>query len=94
MQTQHGDARSFQSLDDTYFVAGQELDKGRVTHNHNPLRQNELDVRTGEVIKVYGNHWDGYLLASSLKGDQIGLVPAFKIERIFKSYNYSSNIKF
>ena len=92
MQTKHGDAHSFQSLDDIYYVAGQDIQHGRVIKAHNQTRPNELNVREGDILKTYGNHWDGHVLGSFLKG-QSGLVPAFKIENIVKSHNYSSRIR-
>ena len=92
-QTNYGDTHSFQSLDDTYFVAGQPLGHGRATRDHIPLRQKEIGVKQGDAVQFLGNHWDGYALAVGMKKKKSGLLPAFKIDRIYIMYNWSSKIK-
>ena len=91
-QSQHGGAHGFRSIDLDYFVPYEEFGYGTVTHNHKPLRQNEIDARKGDIVKFFGNLWDGYALVSGSKKTYPGLVPAFKIDKIFKTYNYSSKI--
>ena len=58
-----------------------------------PIRQKEIEVKHGDVVTFLGNHWDGYALVTVPNKSKSGLVPAFKIDRIFKMYNYSSKIK-
>ena len=92
-QVLHCGAHSFQSLDDTYFVAGESLGQGRVRRDHIPIRPTELHVHQGDLVSFLGNHWDGYALASGPMKGQTGLLPAFKIDEIFRMHNYSSKIK-
>ena len=90
-QARHGTGHRFKSIDKNYFVVGEGL-VGRVTHNHIPIRQNEINATQGDVVRFLGNHWDGYVQVNNPKSKQTGLIPAFKIERIFKTHNYSSKI--
>ena len=92
-QTQYGEAHSFKSIDATYHVPGQRPEDARVTHDHIPLRDNEITTHKGDVVKFLGKHWDGYASVADSKSNRIGFIPAFKVETVFKTYNYSSNIK-
>ena len=91
-QARHGADHRFQSLDENYFVAGERLVYERVTHAHIPIRPNEINVKQGDVVKFLRNNWDGYVNVTNPKKKQTGLIPAFKLDRIFKIYNYSSKL--
>lgn len=74
-------------------MAGQNYREGRALRNHTKIRSGELDFRNGDLLKLYGNHWDGYLFGALVYGDEDGLLPAFKVENIIKSHNFSSKVK-
>ena len=92
-QAQYGDTQRFRSIDTTYFVPGRLPVYGRVTHAHNATRKTETDIHKGNVVKFLENHWDGYAVISDSSKNKTGLIPAFKIDEIFQTYDYSSNIK-
>ena len=92
-QAKNGAAHRFKSLDDNYFVWGERLVYERVTRDHVQIRPNEINVKQGDVVKILRNNWDGYVNVTNPKKKHTGLIPAFKVDRIFKVYNYSSKIK-
>ena len=91
-QTQSRDTTRFRSIDRSYFVPARP-DYGRVTRDHNARRQTEIDVKKGDICRFFENHWDGYAEVQILNTTKKGLIPAFKIDRTIKTYNYSSNTK-
>ena len=91
-QSLHGEIHGIQSLDDMYFIGGESIGQGRVRRDHIPVRQNEIHVQRGDLLEYHGNHWDGYVLVTDLKNRKTGLIPAFKLERVYKMHNYSSKV--
>ncbi|ESO07749.1 hypothetical protein HELRODRAFT_75808 [Helobdella robusta] len=82
MQTLHADAsQRFRSLDDTYYLLGQPNVRYIVRLHHNP-DNNELPLKTGDEIKLHGDHWDGFSLGSYLDSSEAGLFPSYKVEKV------------
>ena len=92
-QAQYGDTHRFRSIDSTYFVPGQGNEYMPVIYDHNATYPSEIDVQTGDVVQFFENHWDGYTKVKDVNKTKTGLIPTFKIDKIFKAYNYSSNVK-
>ena len=91
MQAQHGDVtHRFQSLDDIYFVPGQDEHIGRALQDHQKRRKTEISFSAGDIIEMRGNHWDGFSLGIKNISQEKGLYPSYKVETIFETNNYSS----
>ena len=93
-QFKYGAAYRFKSLDDNYIVPGSErLVYGRVTHDHVQIRTNEINATQGDIVRFLEYNWDGYVNVTNPKKKQTGVIPAFKIDGIYKLHNYFSKIK-
>ncbi|XP_063978838.1 alpha-(1,6)-fucosyltransferase [Diachasmimorpha longicaudata] len=81
MQTYHVDAHDkFTSLDDVYYYGGQNPNPGVAILDHIPRRPGEIQLRVGDKIEVYGNHWDGYSKGRNMRTSVTGLFPSFKVK--------------
>ena len=81
MQTQHPDASSwFHSLDDIYYF-GEQIDHlQEVLVDHLPQTDAEIELKKGDIIKVAGNHWNGYSKGTNVRTEKKGLYPSFKVK--------------
>lgn len=89
MQTHHIDAHDkFVSLDDIYYYGGQNPHPHIVIKNHAPKKEGEIELRIGDKMEVYGNHWDGYSKGKNLRTGVVGLYPSFKVKNTVKQVNF------
>ena len=79
----------FRSIDDIYTGPWSRPAVGRVTLEHVPGRPTEIRAGQGDIVR-FQSHWDGF--AGIGRKEQTGLIPIFKIERVFQIHNYSSNM--
>ncbi|CAJ0589879.1 unnamed protein product [Cylicocyclus nassatus] len=80
MQVQQGDAgEKFHSLDDLYYYGGQHAHELVAVENYIPEQSGEIELRVGDVIKVAGNHWDGYSKGQNSRTGASGLYPSYKV---------------
>lgn len=81
MQTYYPDAYNrFSSLDDIYYYGGQNSHPHVVIMDHKPRKSGELELKVGDLIEVYGNHWDGYSKGYNTRTSMTGLFPSFKVK--------------
>lgn len=81
MQTYYPDAyNKFASLDDIYYYGGQNSHPHVAILDHKPRKNGELELKTGDLIEVYGNHWDGYSKGYNTRTSMTGLFPSFKVK--------------
>ncbi|XP_012276842.1 alpha-(1,6)-fucosyltransferase [Orussus abietinus] len=81
MQTFYSDAHNrFASLDDIYYYGGQNPHSHVAIIDHVPRRPGELELKVGDLIEVYGNHWDGYSKGRNTRTNMAGLFPSFKVK--------------
>ncbi|XP_071488665.1 alpha-(1,6)-fucosyltransferase-like [Diadema antillarum] len=85
MQAYHTDASTLvRSLDDKYFFAGGRGYDWVVRRAHRPRSAAELDLQPGDVVRMIGNHWDGYSMGSRRRVPHEarvkGLFPTYKVE--------------
>ena len=82
MQPRHTDAsRQAYSLDDVYYFGGQQVHQLRAFHGHTEWGGGDLKLSKDDLIKIAGNHHNGFSLGSSRQGRwQQGLVPSYKVE--------------
>lgn len=81
MQTYFPDAYNrFTSLDDIYYYGGQNAHPHVAILDHKPRRTGELELKVGDLIEVFGNHWDGYSKGYNTRTSMTGLLPSFKIK--------------
>ena len=89
MQTLHPDASSYyHSLDDIYYYGGQNAHNQRAIYPHNSQKGGDMDIRTGDVVGIAGNHWDGYSKGLNRRTGQNGLYPSYKVEEIVEIVKY------
>lgn len=68
MQTFYPDAYNrFKSLDDIYYYGGQNAHNVISVLPHSPASHNQIQVKTGDLIGIAGNHWDGYSKGKNLR---------------------------
>lgn len=81
MQTYHVDAHDkFTSLDDIYYYGGQNPNPYVAILEHVPKSSAEIELRVGDKVDVYGNHWDGYSKGRNTRTSLTGLFPSFKVK--------------
>lgn len=81
MQTYYTDAYDrFASLDDIYYYGGQNPHPHVAIHDHKPRRTGEIELRVGDLVEVYGNHWDGFSKGRNTRTSMTGLYPSFKVK--------------
>lgn len=82
MQTRYSDMSArFRSLDDRFYFSGQRRDIWRAVTNHTAETVQEIDLRVGDSIGYYGNHWDGFSKGENLRTQKTGLFPTYKVIR-------------
>lgn len=68
MQTFYPDAYNrFKSLDDIYYYGGQNAHNVVSVLNHKPNSHDQIQVKTGDLIGIAGNHWDGWSKGKNLR---------------------------
>jgi hypothetical protein len=68
MQTFYPDAsKRFKSLDDIYYYGGQNAHNVAAVLNHKPTSNDQIQVKTGDLIGIAGNHWDGFSKGKNLR---------------------------
>lgn len=81
MQNYYPDASSrFRSLDDIYYYGGQNAHNVIAVWPHEPKRNGEMSIATGDLIGVAGNHWNGFSKGRNLRTNQIAFYPSFKVK--------------
>ena len=88
MQIEHPDASDrIHSLDDVYWLGGMYDTEQRVIYPH-LADKNEINLEVGDVVRLAGNHWDGYSKGTHLKTGSVGLYPSYKAETIIRLIDY------
>lgn len=83
---------SAQSLDDVYYFGGQSVNDVQAVYNYTAKNSNEISMTRGDRLKIAGNHWDGYSIATSRRNDKKGMFPSYLVENhlhIVKFPNYT-----
>ena len=100
MQTRRGDASGwFKSLDDIYYFGGQNAHDVIAVEDHRKANGSlEIDLKVNDIIKIAGNHWDGYSKGTSYRTGKTGLFPSYKVkEKIVRvempTYRAANHIK-
>uniref|UniRef100_A0A915PI45 Alpha-(1,6)-fucosyltransferase n=1 Tax=Setaria digitata TaxID=48799 RepID=A0A915PI45_9BILA len=79
MQIHFGDAGDrFHSLDDIYYFGGQQAHEQVVVEPYVAENDDEIDLKTGDVIGIAGNHWNGFSKGTNRRTGQNGLYPSYK----------------
>jgi len=80
MQSLHPDASDkFTSLDDIYYFGGQLGHMQIVVTAHEARNDKEIDLNVGDVVKVAGNHWDGFSKGHNERTGRSGVYPSYKV---------------
>lgn len=53
-------------------------------------RPDELFLKTGDVVGIAGNHWDGYSKGVNRRTRQNGLYPSYKVEEVVDVVDFPS----
>lgn len=53
-------------------------------------RSDELVLKTGDVVGIAGNHWDGYSKGVNRRTRQNGLYPSYKMEEVVDIADFPS----
>lgn len=89
MQTHYIDAHDrFSSLDDVYYYGGQNSHPHSVIIDHEPRKEGEIALKVGDLIEVYGNHWNGFSKGKNIRTGETGLFPSFKVVNPVKSVKF------
>jgi glycoprotein 6-alpha-L-fucosyltransferase len=79
MQSRHADASGrFVSLDDSYYYGGGNDVIEIAATSHIPRNDQEIELKVGDRIHVYGNHWNGLSKGENLRISKRGLYPSYK----------------
>ena len=88
MQSLHPDASDrIHSLDDVYWMGGMYDHEQNVIYPHQG-NENELTLEVGDVIRLAGNHWDGYSKGMNLRTNKVGLFPSYKVVEKYRLIDY------
>ena len=88
MQARFPDASwRFKSLDDVYYFGGQNGHTMTAVYEHEPDRaQGEIELRSGDVVGLAGNHWNGFSKVKNFRTNEEGLVPSYKLKDNYQVY--------
>ena len=90
MESQHADATDrVSSLDQEYFTDRQSPHIQRVLYHHDGVGA-ELDLEPGDEIVFHGTNQDGFFRGTSLRLQKVGFYPAYKVEDIIRTAEFSS----
>lgn len=89
MQTYYADAYNrFTSLDDIYYYGGQNPHPQVAILDHKPRKSGELELKVGDLVEVYGNHWDGFSKGRNARTSMTGLYPSYKVKNPIKDVDF------
>lgn len=89
MQTFYPDAYNrFKSLDDIYYYGGQNSHNVISVLSHKPSSHDQIQIKSGDLIGIAGNHWDGFSKGKNLRTNQNGLFPSFKVNNKVEVANF------
>ena len=89
MQNHHSDAyNKFTSLDDIYYFGGQIPHPQIAILGHKPRKSGELELKVGDPVEVYGNHWDGFSKGYNMRTSMTGLFPSFKVQKTLRAVDF------
>lgn len=88
MQARYPDASwRFRSLDDVYYFGGQNRHNVRAVYDHVPrVDLGEIELKTGDLIVLAGNHWNGYSKGKNSRTEKEGLFPSYKVKDVVQFY--------
>lgn len=90
MQTFYPDAYNrFKSLDDIYYYGGQNSHNVISVLSHKPSSHDQIQIKSGDLIGIAGNHWDGFSKGKNLRTNvtKIELILPF----IHSSFSFQQN---
>ena len=70
-----------QSLDDVYYFGGQSVNDVQAIYHYKSRKNDEVDMKPGDRLKIAGNHWDGYSKATSRINQKTGMFPSYLVEK-------------
>lgn len=89
MQVHHTDAsRLVYSLDDVYYFGGQQEHVLRAFHGKTENGGGAMDFAKRDLIKIAGNHLNGFSLGSRQNGGRQDLFPSYKVEEEIRVANF------
>ena len=94
MQQYHIDASDrFKSLDDIWYFGGQNEHQQIAIMNHKPSEVGEIELKVGDIVKIAGNHWNGFNMGTNHRTEKVGLYPEYKTKEVldiidFPTYNH------
>lgn len=94
MQTYHTDATLNRfSLDDIFYFGGQNVHQQQALYD-NPKKVNSggkvesIELKQGDIIKVAGNHWDGFSMGINTRTLEHGLYPSYMVRNVVSSAKF------
>ena len=89
MQTHHTDgSRLVYSLDDVYYFGGQQEHLLSAFHGRTERGGGGMDFARGDLIKIAGNHLNGFSLGNKQRSSQRSLFPSYKAEEEIRVANF------
>ena len=86
MQTRFTDASwRIKSLDDIYYFDYQQDHLVVAIQDHVPQTEDEIELKIDDLIKIIGNHWNGYSKGINLRTKANGIFPSYKIKDIIRT---------
>ena len=88
MQKRFADASwRFRSLDDVYYFGGQNGHNVVALYDHIPDKSNnEIELKSGDIIGLAGNHWNGLSKGRNQRTNEEGLFPSYKVKDVVQVY--------
>lgn len=82
MQSRFPDAsENFQSLDDVYYFGGQTSNDVQAIYSYKAKHTDDISLNQGDLLKIAGNHWDGFSKATNKRNMREGLFPSYLVEK-------------
>ncbi len=89
MQSRHEDLSArFGSLDDIFYFGGQRSHDLIANQSYIAQTPKEISIKEGDVIKIAGNHWNGFSMGMNKRTGRKGLYPSYKVHESWKSASF------
>lgn len=95
MQQFYPDASNrFKSLDDMYYYGGQNAHNVEAVLDHKAQGPDQIQVRSGDLIGIAGNHWDGWSKGKNIRTNVsfINFIRLFSL-KFYHSHSYQFSAK-
>lgn len=58
---------------------------------HRPEKDDEIELRIGDIIRVQSNHWNGYSKGYNVRTAITGLYPSYKVKEHWRIVDIQSD---